>query len=129
VKQEGLEGCEVQEFEPHQQASVLALAKMCTPTEEATTVFGHPEPGVPQVAAFMDTVEPCLCSVYSATVLAAIDALLCWARATSNEFWYSPLSPPLFSSRCHCCAHDLHAFPCERYDDHLADTHEVGIGD
>lgn len=43
-----------------------------------------------QVAAFMDAVEPCLYSVYTATVLAAIDALLCWARATSNEYWRAP---------------------------------------
>lgn len=42
---------------------------------------------MPQVAAFMDAVEPCLFSVYTATVLAAVDALLAWARATSNEFW------------------------------------------
>jgi hypothetical protein len=35
----------------------------------------------------MDAVEPCLYSVHTATVLAAIDALLCWARATANEYW------------------------------------------
>ena len=80
-----------QEFEPHQQASILALAKACTPTEERTTAFGHPEPGVPQVAAFMDTVEPCLHSVYTATTLAAVDALLCWARNTQNEYWCAVL--------------------------------------
>ena len=77
----------MQDFEPHQQASVLALAKACIPTEDKTTAFGHPDPGIPQVAAFMDTVEPCLYSVHTATVLAAIDALLCWARATANEYW------------------------------------------
>jgi hypothetical protein len=35
----------------------------------------------------MDAVEPCLYSVHTATVLAAVDALLAWAKATSNEFW------------------------------------------
>jgi hypothetical protein len=77
----------VQEYEPHQQASILALAKRYTPTEKPTEEFGHPAPGVPQVAAFMDAVEPCLFSVNAATVLAAVDALLTWAKATSNEFW------------------------------------------
>lgn len=83
-----------QDLEPHQQASVLALAKAFTPTEEKTTAFGHAEPGVPQVAAFLDTAEPCLYSVYTATVLAAVDALLCWARATANEYWCAPVRAP-----------------------------------
>lgn len=77
----------VQEYEPHQQASILALAKRYTPTETPTEAFGHLPPGVPQVAAFMDAVEPCLFSVNAATVLAAVDALLTWAKATNNEFW------------------------------------------
>ena len=81
-----------QELEPHQQAAVLALAKRYEPGEAKTTSFGHPEPGVPQVAAFMDTAEPCLYSVYTATVLAAIDALLCWARGSGNEYWCAPCS-------------------------------------
>lgn len=80
----------MQDYEPHQQAALLALAKRFVPGEAHTTAFGHVEPGVPQVAAFMDAVEPCLFSVYTATVLAAVDALLAWARATSNEFWCAP---------------------------------------
>lgn len=83
---------------------MLALAKVYRPSEDKTTVFGHPEPGVPQVAAFMDTAEPCLYSVDSATVLAAIDALLCWARAAGNEYWcalllcFAPSWPALGSA-------------------------------
>lgn len=77
----------MQEYEPHQQASILALAKRYTPTEAPTEAFGHAPPGVPQVAAFMDAVEPCLFSVNTATVLASVDALLTWAKATNNEFW------------------------------------------
>lgn len=88
----------MQEYEPHQQAALLALAKRFIPGEANTTAFGHEEPGVPQVAAFMDAVEPCLFSVFTATVLAAVDALLTWARATSNEFWCAP-SPA--SARAH----------------------------
>lgn len=82
----------VQEFAPHQQATVLALVKHYKPAEAKTTSFGHPEPGVPEMAAFMDTVEPCLYSVYSATTLAAIDALLCWARRSGNEYWCALLT-------------------------------------
>lgn len=66
---------------------MLALAKRYVPSEAPMSAPGHAAPGVPQVAAFMDAAEPCLFSVHSATVLAAIDALLTWAKATGNEYW------------------------------------------
>lgn len=79
----------LQTYRPFQQARILSLLALYKPSEQPTTAFGHSAPGVPEVGAYMDSVEPCLSSIDSSTKLSAINALLQWAKSTENEFWYS----------------------------------------
>lgn len=65
----------MQVFRSFQQATILRLLSLYTPTDEPAGPDGDPE-----FTLFMNAVEPCLKSTNSSTTMAAVSALLKWTR-------------------------------------------------